>query len=80
MMHNLLYDKLKCIPDDHPLLLVESYNTTQSSQEKMVEILFEHFNFPKLVFVKQPACSLFSVGCTNGIVFECGAGTTVCAP
>jgi len=46
----------------------------------MVEVLFEHFNFPKLVFYKQPACSLISMGCSNGIVFECGAGTSVCAP
>lgn len=80
MMHNLLYDKLKTIPEDHPLLIVESYNTAQNSQEKMVEVLFEHFNFPKVVFVKAPACSLFSQGCTNGIIMEIGAGTSVCSP
>jgi centractin len=80
MVHNLLYDKLRTIPEEHPLLVVESYNSAQNSQEKMVEVLFEHFNFPKLVFVKSPACSLFSQGCTNGIIFECGAGTSVCSP
>jgi len=59
---------------------VESSNSTRKSQEKMIEVLFEHFNFPKLVLWKQPACSLISTGASEGIIFECGAGISTCSP
>jgi len=79
-MHNLLYSKLKSIPEEHPIFLIENSNITRKSQEKMVEVIFEYFNFPKCIFWNQQACSLISTGASEGLVFECGAGTSVCSP
>jgi len=83
-----IYDKLRCVPEDHYFLLTEPPINAPENREQMAEILFETFNVPGLQISVQAVLSLAS-SWTNekvkhrdltGLVVDSGYGSTQIVP
>lgn len=74
------YNELRCEPSEHPVLLTEVPMNPKANREKITEIMFEKFNVPSFYLANQAILSLYSSGCTTGIVFESGAEASSIVP
>lgn len=83
-----IYNKLRCIPEDHYFLLTEPPLNKPENREQMAEILFETFNIPGLHIAIQAVLSL-AASWTNdkvktrdltGLVVDSGYGSTHIVP
>jgi len=68
------------VPEDHPVLILETPNLSASSKEQMIELMIESFNVPKYYSLIQPLMSLYSTGRNQGLVIESGADVTCVVP
>lgn len=46
------------VPEDHPVLILETPMLPSESKEKMIELMIESFNVPKFYSLIQPLMSL----------------------
>ncbi len=74
--HHCLYDQLRCMPEEHPLLITEAPMNPLKNREKMAEIFFEHFNVPAFYVAVQAVMALYASGRTTGIVLDAGDGVS----
>ena len=78
--HHCLYDQLRCMPEEHPLLITEAPMNPLKNREKMAEIFFEHFNVPAFYVAVQAVMALYASGRTTGCVLDSGDGVTHTVP
>lgn len=74
--HHILYNELKFVPEECPLLLTKVPMNPQPNHEKMTQIMFEIFNTPALYVSNQTVLSLYDASLTIGIVFDFGDDVT----
>lgn len=61
-------------------MLTDIDPSNKVSREKMIEIMFEKFNIPKMFLCIQPVLSLYATGSLTGMVLESGDGVTQIVP
>lgn len=65
---------------DQPILLTEPVWTSQEYRKKLVENVYESFNFPALYLAKAPTCVSFQQGRPNCLVVDIGHETVSVTP
>lgn len=90
--HSCFFDKLRCNPQDHYVLLTESPLNTPENREEAAEIMFETFNVPGMQISIQAILSLIASSRINsdrkfidssdltGCVIDSGFGLTQIVP
>lgn len=78
--HHTFIRALSVAPDDHPVLMAETPDTTRLDREKVATAMFEGLNVPALVCANSAVLALFSTGRSTGIVLESGAEKTLVSP
>ncbi|KAK2116263.1 hypothetical protein P7K49_006889 [Saguinus oedipus] len=63
--HHTFYNELHVAPEENP-----------ANREKMTQIRFETFNTPAMYVAIRAMLSLYTSGCTTGIVMDSGDGVT----
>ena len=71
--------ELSVAPEEHPVLLTEAPLNPKANREKMAEELFED-GIGHLQIANQAVLSLYSTGKINGVVLDCGDGSTRAVP
>jgi len=80
LLHHAWYNELRVDPEEHPVLVTVSPRETQKNKERLVQMLFEVFQVPR-VFLEHPqTLSLYASGRTTGLVVDIGATQTLCVP
>jgi actin len=78
--HHTFYNELRVDPGEHPVLLTEAPMNPKANREKMIQLMFETFNVPSFYVGIQAVLSLYSSGCTTGIVFDADGGVGEIVP
>lgn len=65
---------------EHPLMIVETNFNTLAKREKLLELVFETFEFPAVYLAKSAVLSCFAIGRTTALVLDCGHGATTTVP
>lgn len=80
LMNHALTQRLRVKSADQPLLIGEvPYNTTES-REKLLQLVFERFQFPAAYIVKNPVLTCFANGKSTALVIDSGAMGTCVTP
>ncbi|KAL3313618.1 Actin, aortic smooth muscle [Cichlidogyrus casuarinus] len=79
-MHNLFFNELRIIPEEHTFLLSEPPLSPKSNKERMAQVMFETFNCKALHVADQSVLTLYATGRTTGLVIDCGEGLTKVVP
>lgn len=67
-------------PDEYKVMLTVPPCNPKENSEKLVEIMFEKFDVPKVYLGNQSVLSLFATGRTTGCVLDSGEGVTHAVP
>nr|BAJ13480.1 actin 3 [Guillardia theta] len=78
--HHTIFNELRVIPEEHPVLLTEAPLNPKANREKLCEIFFEVFNSAAFYVAVQAVMSLYSSGRTTGIVLDAGDGVSHTVP
>ncbi|MFX0062763.1 MAG: actin, cytoplasmic 2 [Candidatus Hermodarchaeota archaeon] len=72
--HYTFFSELRVDPTNHPVLLMFSERTlnTSSPWEKIAEVMFETFNVPALYITHTSVLSLYATGLSTGLVVDIG--------
>ncbi|KAJ3385169.1 Actin-like protein 6B [Lobulomyces angularis] len=73
-------NRLRTVPEHHPLLMSESSWANKESREKMLEMAFETFNVPAFYLAQNAVLSAFSAGKSNALVIDSGGENTSVTP
>ncbi|EKX51987.1 hypothetical protein GUITHDRAFT_102601 [Guillardia theta CCMP2712] len=73
-------DRLRIVPEEHPMLLAEPSFNSNECREKLLEIMFEHYKVPAVFISKNAVLSSFSCGRSTAVVLDSGGGATCVAP
>jgi actin-related protein 2 len=73
-------DKLNINPSNCKLLLTEPPMNPIKNREKMIEVMFEEFNFQGLYIAIQAVLTLYAQGLLTGVVVDSGDGVTHICP
>lgn len=76
LLRHCIIDCAKITPSEHPILLTEPVQTSDSQRQAIAQFLFEELRCTTLLFARQPVLSLHAMGRSTGVVLECGAGVT----
>ena len=71
---------MKIEPEDSCILLSEAIYNPDYNTNKLIEYMFEKFNFGKLYIALSPILTLFADGKHDGFVIDIGEGITQMAP
>ena len=80
IFQHTLYNELRVIPEERPVLLTEAPLNPKSNRERMIQIMFETFYVPAMYIGIQAVLSLYSNGRTTGCFFYSGDGVTHTVP
>jgi actin len=80
MMHYLLYNELKIVPEELSILITEPPLNPKETRAKLAETLFETFNIERIHIANSGMLGLYSYGKTSGLVLDSGYGLTSCVP
>jgi len=72
LMFEAFYNKLHVDPFEHPILITEPPFEKKNNREKMIEILFEYFNFHSVYSTLPGVLSIYNSGFITGMVLESG--------
>ena len=72
LWQRVFYNELGIDPEEHPILLTEAPKNPKVNREKMMEMMFEGFNFPAMFVSIQAVLSLYASGRTTGVVLDAG--------
>lgn len=79
--NHAFYKELRIEPSEYTIFVTESSNNTQPNREKLMEIMFETFNFNSFYSCNQGALSLYSTSKKDsGVVVEIGYGVCQIVP
>ena len=76
---HILYNELKVVPEERPVMLTEVPFNPKSNREISTEIMFEEFKVPALYLVTPAVLSLIATGRSTGLVIDSGEGVTTTA-
>lgn len=84
-MEKIMYQELRCNPDEHSFILTEPPLNPPENREQLAEIMFESFSVPSLHIAVQAVCALAASWKTHGfnttgIVCDSGDGVTHMVP
>ncbi|KAH0788078.1 Actin, gamma [Histomonas meleagridis] len=68
----IIQNKLKLKPEEHPVLITESPYATKISRERSIEIMMEKFQVPSYYSTFPEILSLYHSGQTTGLVIDAG--------
>ncbi|XP_067665593.1 actin CyI, cytoplasmic-like [Haliotis asinina] len=74
------YSRLAASPENHPILMTKPPISSNETQERMAQVLFETFKAPAICIADTASLSLAAAGCTSGIVVGSGAELTTTTP
>ena len=80
LMHYLLYEKMKVVPEEISMMITESPNSTKENKQKLSELLFEVFNVQNIHIANSSMLGLFAYGKTSGLVVDSGFNITSSVP
>ena len=78
--HYTFYNELRVNAEEHPVLLTEAPVNPKRNREKMIEIMFERFQVPKVQVSVQAVLALYASGRTTGCILDSGDGVTHTVP
>lgn len=73
-------EKLKINPKRSKIFLTESPGNSKENREKMIQMMFEKFDFHSVFIGNQAAMSLFGQGLTSGVVVQLYEDVTDISP
>ncbi|KAM1009176.1 hypothetical protein ACFX13_045479 [Malus domestica] len=74
------YSELKIDPTECQILLTDPPLNPTKNREKMVETMFEKYNFAGVFIQIQAVLTLYAQGLLTGLVIDCGDGVTHVVP
>ena len=80
LMHYLLYNQMKVVPEEISVLITESPLSSKENKQKLSEILFETFNVQKIHIANSSMLGLYAYGKTSGLVVDSGFNITSSVP
>ncbi|VDH93305.1 Hypothetical predicted protein [Mytilus galloprovincialis] len=78
--HHTFHDKLGIATKEHSILLTEAQVNPKALREKMVQLIFEDFDFPAMYIKAKEVLSLYSSGCITGVALDIGDGISCSVP
>ena len=78
--NDIVREKLRLNPEEHPFLLTESSLCTKAEREKNIEIIMEKFKAPAYYSTLPEILSLYAAGLTTGLVIDAGDEDTHILP
>ncbi|XP_078235106.1 actin-like protein 9 [Pogona vitticeps] len=80
LWRHLFYHNLKAAPEEHALLLSDPPLCPMTNREKLVEVVFESLNSPRMFVASESILSLYAHGKISGLVIDTGYATTYTVP
>ncbi|KAK9470157.1 actin family [Dipodascopsis tothii] len=74
------YERMKIDPTGRKILLTEPPMNPLSNREKMIETMFEKYNFGAVYVAIQAVLALYAQGLSSGVVVDSGDGVTHIVP
>merc|ERR1711959_247286 len=78
--HHVLYRELTVVPEETPLLMLDSPAAKPKDREKMAAILFENYAVPAFYGMLQAVAAMTASARTYGVVLDSGHGITHVVP
>ena len=72
--------ELRVVPEEQPVLLIESPHTSNADRERKTQIMFETFNIPNLYLENSAVLALTASRRTTGLVLDVGHGVSHAVP
>ena len=73
-------NELSIQPEDHSVVHSEAPLTAKPNREKLVQIMFEKFNVPKVFVATTASLAIHSTGKLTGVILDVGEGITHAVP
>jgi actin beta/gamma 1 len=80
LLHYLLYEKMKVVPEEISIMITESPNSPKENKQKLSELLFETFNVQNIHIANSSMLGLFAYGKTSGLIVDSGFNITSSVP
>lgn len=77
--NHLFFSELKASPTEHPILFSEPPLNPKGNREKLIQVIFETYQFPGFHLAFEPALCLMSAGRNCGTILNVGEGCTYVA-
>lgn len=74
------YNKMRIDPSQHKILLTEAPLNPLANRERMVQTMFEKYNFNGVYVAIQAVLALYAQGLSSGVVVDSGDGVTHIVP
>merc|ERR1711988_1811823 len=78
--HHVFYRELTVIPEETPMLMLDSPAANPKDREEMASILFENFAVPAFYSMMQAVAAMIGSARTYGLVLDSGHGITHTVP